>query len=240
MPRIQPLSVMRAGSTYVIRVLELNFDAELPQTIRRHIFDFSAFDAPVLLITRDPYSWLPSFHRMRRARMGQRSAVTGRLQEANDIPESLAEFARSPWSWDEPLYDPCSPEVAEPLRYASPLDYWTECHRTALAAIEGGAPVRHVRWESFLEDFDGAMLRIAGLFDLTPTRAAYQDITEEVRERRGRFDERRRRYYLDREYLALYAPEDLTHINGRLDRGLLREFGYDTEEKALRQRRETL
>lgn len=174
----------------------------------------------VVTITKGPYSWLRSLHRVPYEYIGKASA-------------NFSAWLRAPWLR---LRD--GREHWAPNAFASPVHLWNAKNR-AYSQIKVPARVS-LRYESLVAEPEAEVLRLASRLALPLKSARFRNVAEakswESRNTRRTFAEHRRFYVHElwkNEYVGDAATADLAYIGHHLDRQLMARFRYKLIRKCV-------
>jgi hypothetical protein len=187
----------------------------------------SAHDAPravFVTLTKNPYSWLLSFHRRPYHRGGNgsrslREVYCPTWPAAEQVPFEV--FLTSPWQ-------PVGREgVAQDFR--DPVDVWNRKNRSYLA-LRDLAPCLNLKYEDLVEDPESAVEKIADTFALGRRVSHFENIDVSLQRTPGQTFGSYRDFYLKETWRDSYTPALLDYINERLDAAVMEGFGYDMLE----------
>lgn len=177
---------------------------------------------PILIvtITKGPYSWLRSLHRVPYEYIGKKSG-------------NFSAWLRAPWLR---LRD--GREHWAPSAFASPVHLWNAKNR---AYSEVAVPARvSLRYESLVAEPEAEVLRLASRLALPLKTARFRNVAEakswESRNTRRTFAEHRRFYVHElwkNDYVGDAATADLAYIGHHLDRQLMARFRYKLIRKCV-------
>ncbi|MDP6953916.1 MAG: hypothetical protein QGF53_14275 [Alphaproteobacteria bacterium] len=140
-------------------------------------------------LTKNPYSWLLSFHKRPYHRGGNgsrslREVYCPTWPAAEQVP--FEEFLTTPWQ-------PVGREgVAGPFQ--NPVDLWNRKNRSYLA-LSGFARCLNLKYEDLVRDPGSAVERIARTFDLPGLSGQFQNIVSSLQGAPGKTFESYRKYY---------------------------------------------
>lgn len=155
-------------------------------------------------ITKNPYSWLLSLYRRPHHYRGK-------------LPASFEEFLLTPWRTVSREF---SPEY-----YLNPIDLWNR-KNAAYLEMQQHFRVVNVRYEDLLVDIEPVLSLLEGKFIL-PRKAAHFVNVEHSTKNDPKTYDNYRDYYLGEQWKSLISDQAIAIIRSKIDRDVIREFGYD-------------
>ncbi len=220
-----------SGSNYILSLIQENFEILTPFFCHKHFppwFELPAKkycgnpqhyhfegteDYLFIIVFRDPYDWVRSFHRIP---WHAHPSLQG-------IP--FEQFIRRPWRLDpsdfirEKIYNPLmdqNPIDGSPFKNV--LELRTAKIRTMLKIKNKANNVYYLNYESVRDHPREVLEEIQNRFGLVPNPAGYQPVLQNK-------GFKNQPVYTKRKYLKINKT-DLDHINSNLDKPLERKIGY--------------
>jgi hypothetical protein len=166
-----------------------------------------------VICVRNPYAWLLACHRYFQKAAGRDPTLPPQFQQNPSM--SFEQFVTGP------CYE--SPD---------PVHRWNSLYHNWLASL----PQRQTsiaKQEDQLSDQAAVLQRLELELELPRREQHFRGISRRVDIIPRYHEPLRPEYYQNREYMAEYEPSILEHVNGQLDRDLLRRFGYSFEDHPL-------
>ena len=207
------LSLPRSGLHYTERLLNLNTVEGIhrvggnPHYITKgFLVEGSILQrlSKAVLVTKNPYAWLESFHRF---------TLIQPHKERCNTPERFSEFLREVRDYG--------------MRFSgTPLDHWNFIQWVWLSARPRSYTI-HVKYEALIVNSERALANVIHAHGLTRLAGAWQDEDMQV----GSSGEvtaelNRRRWYADGGYLDGFSSEDISYVEEHLDGEVLAALRY--------------
>lgn len=223
-PRLKLFGAFRSGTNYVKTLLEVNYRVRVatndggfkhfPVPARYRGAEFQPFPMHILLVTKDPYSWLTSMW----------SYVQGTGAGHVRCGGDWGEFLVRPLFVTSPAYD-AFPEQ----RFASPVEYWNAVNHSALSLPDTRRTT--IRYETLLERTEQVITDVALARGLDMRRAARTGGFQDTDQRTRNMQDRQRNDiddyvtdqhfdatpYVERQYLDAFSDAQLASVAERLD-----------------------
>ncbi|MBI2311685.1 MAG: hypothetical protein HYU77_04185 [Betaproteobacteria bacterium] len=156
-----------------------------------------------LTLTKNPYSWLLS--------------LFNRPYHAKTRRPGFEEFLALPW---ETVRRENAPEP-----FANPVALWNR-KNAAYLELKRRWPTLNLRYEDLLREPFAVLERIAALPGMRKKRPQPVNVERSTKEH-GKTFEYYRDYYLQERWRGKLTDASVALINARLDRELMRDFGYE-------------
>lgn len=204
MQNITLYGLQRTGTNLLKWIMDRNFLVEVEQP-NKH-YPFTTKEAltraqPIVVITKNPYSWLPSLYQWRKvcAKLAIRED-----EQVNGI--SFRDFV---------------------LGKTDPTRRWNKTNLSFATEDIGGLPRLFVRYEDLYTDPEDTTKKLADKLQIPFKGGAFVlpegKINPNNKDTRKKFDAS---YYTEKRYLREYTPDLLQHVCNHLDPRVLEIFNY--------------
>ncbi|MBT4488529.1 MAG: hypothetical protein HOC72_13370 [Rhodospirillaceae bacterium] len=180
--------------------------------------------AVFVTLTKNPYSWLLSFHKRPYHRGGNgtrslREVYCPTWPAAEQVPFEV--FLTSPWQ-------PVGREgVSQDFR--DPVDVWNRKNRSYLA-LRKLAPCLNLKYEDLVQDPESVVENIANTFGLRRRASHFENIDVSLQGAPGQTFASYQDFYLKEAWRDQYTRALIGLVNERLERAVMERFGYDMLE----------
>lgn len=208
-PVVKVYGLLRTGTNYMTRLLELNFDvfclASTEEGWKHGACEYNEQFYYVFLV-KNPYSWIVSFREWEQ--------IHGRTDAS-----SLTEFISSAVTQQQ---------LNDAWKLENPVTAWSESLRS-WSQYQGRSNVIFVRYEDLLDSFDNQLKQIGNAFGFKPLGERFRNL--ETRADNWSTPKPRRKlspdFYRNKEYLKLFTKNDLEIMSKFLNQEMVESFGYN-------------
>jgi hypothetical protein len=207
MRHITLYGLQRTGTNLLKWIMDRNFLTEVDQNNKHYAFttkEILTNAQPIIIITKNPYSWLPSLYRWRKT--CEKMAIRENEQVQG---KSFSEFV---------------------LGSTDPIHRWNKTNLKYTTDDVGGLPRIIVRYEDLYKDPEKVTRDIAKKLEI-PFKGGFfvlpkGKVNSVNKDTKKKFDAS---YYTDKRYIREYTPNLLQCVYKRLDPKVLEIFGYDKQ-----------
>ena len=158
-----------------------------------------------LVISKEPYSWLKSFHRR-----PYHSLFPARYM-------SLSDFIRHPWIATRK-------ENLSPAVVPNMVALWNAKHQGWLSLTERGYQTVFVPYSDLLSNFSAQMEAIGAI--IPPRKAGAYENIEDSTKKDGRSSSDFVKQYSNGNDYSAFTPEDIAFVNESVDKDVVAKLGY--------------
>lgn len=207
-PVIKVYGLLRTGTNYMTRLLELNFDVFcLASTENGWKHGKCQYNEKLyyVFMVKNPYSWIVSFREWEQ--------LHGRSSD-----NTLTEFMSGSVT---------HPQLKEAWALDNPISAWSIA-LNSWSAYQGLSNVVFVRYEDLIDSYDEQLCRIGDTFGFSKRWESFRNL--EARADSWKTPRPRRKlsrdFYRNEEYLQLFTENDMALIRASLNRELVESYGY--------------
>jgi len=159
----------------------------------------------VVVVTKNPYAWCLSLYNYTKPQM------------------SFDQFIKRPIIFGEPKGSPFL------LKAANPIQHWNSMNFHWLSIVMNEKKVCFVSFESFLNNAEDMVFRIANYFGFDckkvfkNTNKITNPSEENINLSNQDFD---KNFYINKSYLKSFSPESLNFVKQQIDADVLHQLGY--------------
>lgn len=208
-PAVKVYGLLRTGTNYLTKLLEINFHAFPLQSVEygwKHGPCEYSRKIQFVFLTKNPYSWIRSFWEWEK--------IHQRTQAC-----SLEEFM---------LQEISHPELRRKWNAATPVDAWNVSLRSWLE-LENCDNVVFLRYESLLGDFETQMQVIQDKLSLRARHSTYHNL--ETRADNWETPKPRKElktaYYRQGKFINDFSDAEIQILHDRIDPAIASKFGYE-------------
>lgn len=207
-PVIKVYGLLRTGTNYVTKLLELNFRAftllSTEEGWKHGPCQYSNKLKYVFLV-KNPYSWIISFYDWEK--------IHGRTSA-----ETLEDFI---------LDSTSHPILRGVWDLGNPIEAWNKSLRSWIQ-LKDRENVVFLRYEDLLESFDNRMLQIKGSLNLEQRLSSFQDLETRVDNWKTPSPRKKlsRDYYQQNKFIEAFSESDLALMRQYLDPEIVTSLGY--------------
>lgn len=208
-PAVKVYGLLRTGTNYMTRLLEINFDVFALQSTERgwkHGPCEYSDSIRFVFLVKNPYSWIRSFWEWEKIHL----RTDARSLEAFMTQNITHPELRRRWHAD------------------TPIDAWNLSLKSWLTLRDAGN-VAFVRYESLLTGFDRQLLEIQDRLSLKARLPSFRNL--ESRADDWKTPEPRKAlktdYYREEQFIKEFSDAELHIMRDRLDPAVMNEFGYE-------------
>ncbi len=210
-PTLQQRGLRRTGSNWARTLIHKNFEVHLDDINKHGAYPPGGPEVDTVLMTRDIYSWLPSYHRLLLIKHGA------------SIPPTLAEFISRVGLTDATQFDPNVTLL--------PIEFYCTAYRNWLD-VEADKTIHLLKWEDLLFDQENQLSLLEVGFKLKRKQRNFERVSMEIGPKHylhlppgSEWSERD--YNRNEEFMSLYTSKMLDHIANVIDVGVMTMLGYE-------------